>query len=106
MKNIKGHPSRNAGEIVAILEKTGGFTMCALPHYRYDRTKDACQLLRKKGLIKKTGIIPGWDGRPAAVHWKTTPLFEVWKACKEFGLTRLNAVAWATKEHKKERSAA
>lgn len=89
MKNILGHRSWNFREVVDFFVKTGTFTMCALPHYRFQPVKDHCHRLKKAGLIERSGCTN------VAVSWKTTKLFRRWVIEKELGITELEVIKWA-----------
>ncbi|OJW23084.1 MAG: hypothetical protein BGO49_28550 [Planctomycetales bacterium 71-10] len=54
MYNILGHRSWNEQEILAFFDQ-GSFTMCSLPHYRYQRVQMVCGKLKSCGLIEKVG---------------------------------------------------
>jgi hypothetical protein len=88
VKEIKGHKSRGAGEIVEILARTGSFTCPTLPHYRYSGTQGACRTLKRLGLTCKSGR------SPESVNIIPTPLFLEWKAERMAGKTALGAVRW------------
>ncbi len=73
MRDILGHRSWNREEVYAFFDK-GSFTMCSLPHYRYDREKQICGQLRRCGLIVKTGKTD------TCINYKSTLLYHVWRA--------------------------
>ena len=72
MKNILGHKSWNKKEILQLLRSSNAFTMCNLPHYRYDRVKQICYRLEHAGWIEAIG-----KKKREAIHWQVT---EKWKA--------------------------
>ena len=71
MKEILGHRSWNRREVLAFLRKSGTFTMCSLPHYRFWRVREICHRLHKKGWIEKSGETD------TSVNWRVT---EKWRA--------------------------
>lgn len=89
MRNILGHKAWSFDEIVYIFKDKGMFTMCDLPHQRYDRVKGHCHRLKKAKLIVKHR-----DG-PNCVHWVQTKLFERWVIEQDLGITDLGVVKWA-----------
>lgn len=66
MKNILGHRSWNKTEVLAILARSHSFTMCNLPHYRYDGVKAICRDLQRQGLIEKSGLTE------QGINWRVT----------------------------------
>lgn len=81
MKEIKGHRSWNYDEVVMMLRRTGGFTCCVLPHYRYDGVKNICRRLRRKGWIVQSGS----GGDSVAVNYRMTEAMRLhfWKDGKD-----------------------
>lgn len=69
MKDILGHRSWNKQEVIDILLRTGTFTMCNLPHSRYDRVKDICRQLYRDKMIVQSGYTN------EAINWKVTEAF-------------------------------
>lgn len=65
--------SRGIVEIADILAATGQYTMCNLPHYRYDKCKQACRRLERAGFIKKSGRTQ------TGINFKATGLLKNWK---------------------------
>lgn len=88
MKNILGHKSRDQGEIVEILARSGTYTCPTLPHYRYDRVKAVCANLRRRGLV----VVSGRNS--ASVNLVVTPLFREWQAARALRETTLGPVEW------------
>jgi hypothetical protein len=72
MKNILGHRSWNEEEVLAFFDK-GSFTMCRLPHYRYQRVQRVCAELRACGLIEKVG------GTETSVNYVAKPEYHQWR---------------------------
>ena len=72
MKDILGHRSWNEQEMLAFFDK-GSFTMCRLPHYRYQRVQGVCAQLKACGFIKKVG------GNEAGVNYAATPEYHQWR---------------------------
>lgn len=72
MKEILGHKSWNRGEIIAILRRSGNFTMCSLPHSRYQRVKEICRDMERSGWIEKVGKTE------TSVNFKATVAFREW----------------------------
>lgn len=72
MRNVLGHISRNKEEIIGLLEK-GGYTMCTLPHYRYEREKMVCGELMQYGMIRRTGRTE------TSVNYVGTDFFKQWR---------------------------
>lgn len=66
MKDILGHRSWNRFEVLAFLGRSGTFTMCSLPHYRYDGVKAICRDLKRKGLIEESGRTD------TSINWRVT----------------------------------
>lgn len=88
MKIIKGHKSRNQGEIIEILLRDGAYTCPTLRHYRYDGVRVVCRKLQLLGLIKKK------RRNPESVNLVVTELFLEWKAERAGGTTDLGAERW------------
>lgn len=97
MKNILGHRSWSFIEIVDFFVKTGTFTMCVLPHYRFQPVKDHCRRLQKAGLIKKSGRTD------TAVSFKTTKKFRLWMIEADLGITELGVIKWAKAKDRKSK---
>lgn len=93
MRNILGHKSWSKDEIVEILCNHGTFTMCNLPHYRYDSVKDSCRDLKKHGFIRKAG------STSTGVSFVVTDIFLQWRQEKENNLTMLGPVKWRKKQY-------
>lgn len=93
MKNILGHKSWNQDEIVNILMKSGTFTCPTLPHYRYDRVKDICRRLRKRGFLKKSGKTD------VSINLVVTDRFKEWQSQYESGETTLSPIKWQKKHY-------
>jgi hypothetical protein len=72
MRTILGHRSWNEQEILAFFDK-GGFTMCTLPHYRYQRVRMICGNLKRCGLIEKVG------GTETSVNYAAKPEYHQWR---------------------------
>lgn len=79
MKNILGHKSWSEEEILSFFDK-GNFTMCSLPHYRYNRVRAICANLKRCGLIKKI------DLTQTGVNYIATPEFHKWRSDVANGL--------------------
>lgn len=88
MKVIKGHKSRDQGEIIEILLRSGAYTCPTLPHRRFDGVKAVCRKLQLLGLIKKK------RRNPESVNLIATDLFLAWKADKAAGTTELGVERW------------
>lgn len=95
--NILGHKSWNKTEVIDILRRTSTFTMCTLPHYRYDRVKQICRELQKLKLIEKSGRTD------QAINFRTTSLFREWQTEFENDFTDLQPVKWAKQYFKEGR---
>lgn len=89
MRKIRGHKAWAFEEVVTIFKNVGMFTMCDLPHQRYDRVKGHCRRLKKARLI-----IKHTDG-PNCVHWVRTKLFDRWIIEKDLGITDFGILKWA-----------
>jgi hypothetical protein len=72
MKLIKGHKSFNIDEIVEILKNQKSFTMCTLPHYRYNSVKKICGKLISMGYVKQNAYTE------TGVSLVITDRFEEW----------------------------
>ena len=72
MKTILGHRSWSEQEILAFFDK-GSFTMCSLPHYRYDRVQAVCAKLKRCGLIDKVGRTE------TGVNYVAKPEYHQWR---------------------------
>jgi len=83
MKFIKTHKSWNMEELIEIIKKSGTYTMCALPHYRYDGVKRRCRSLSNAGMIERV------KRDDINVYWKATDTFRHWTAEFESGATKL-----------------
>lgn len=94
MKFILTHKSWNMTELVELFKKSGSYTMCTLPHYRYRNVKDNCRLLEKHGFIERVSKSEN------ALHWKTNELFRTWALEFDNGITKLWPINWG-KEYKK-----
>ena len=92
MRDILGHKSRDQGEIIDILIRSGTYTCPTLPHYRYDRVKEVCRRLERHGLLKKSGR------NSQSVNLVVTPLFREWQAARDAGRTLLGALRWAKQQ--------
>ncbi len=88
MKVIKGHNSRDLGEVVDILVKSGTFTCPTLPHFRYQTTRRACRRLQRAGLVAVSGQTS------EAKNLTVTPLFRQWQSAKANGETVLGVMRW------------
>lgn len=72
MKTILGHRSWNEQEVLAFFDQ-GSFTMCSLPHYRYQRVQMVCANLKRCGLIEKAGRTEtsiNYVARPDYHQWR------------------------------------
>lgn len=96
MKDIRGHKSRDQGEIIQILVRTGTYTCPTLPHYRYDRVKEVCRRLQRHGLLEKSGRTT------ESINLVVTPLFNEWRQAHANKETMLGALKWAKQQ--KERT--
>ena len=72
MKNILGHKSWSEQEVLTFFDK-GSFTMCSLPHYRYERVQAVCASLKRCGLIEKCGRTE------TGVNYVTKPEYHQWR---------------------------
>jgi hypothetical protein len=88
MKDIKGHKSRDQGEIIEILIRSGTYTCPTLPHYRYERVQAVCRNLQRRGLLQVSGR------NPESINLTVTPLFRQWQAAHTAGETPLGVVEW------------
>ncbi len=88
MKIILGHKSYNQEEIIEILQERGNYTCPTLPHYRYNRVKDVCRNLMKRGFLKKSGRTD------EGINLVVTDFFKQWQQEKEQGLTGLGPIKW------------
>lgn len=79
MREILGHKSYNETEIIGFLKRDKNFTMCRLPHYRYQRVQFICGELKRMGFIKKSG------STETGVNYIPTELFEKWIKLQEAG---------------------
>jgi hypothetical protein len=86
---IKTHTSRNIFEIADILLSGGSFTCPTLPHYRYQKTRNACSRLLKAKLVERCGKTD------TGVNLKPTDLLRKWK---ESGSEK-HPDNWAKKEN-------
>lgn len=89
MRKIKGHRAWSFEEVIGLFKRDKMFTMCDLPHYRYDRVRGHCKRLRKMGMIQRRGF------SDTAVHWVITDLFKRWMIEQDLGITDLGVVKWA-----------
>ena len=72
MKTILGHRSWNEQEVLAFFDQ-GSFTMCSLPHHRYQRVQMICANLKRCKLIEKVGRTEtsiNYAARPAYHQWR------------------------------------
>lgn len=99
MKFILTHKSWNFQELVGIFKRSGSYTMCTLPHYRYQNVRSNCKMLEKKGFIERFG-----KGENQ-IYWKITDLFKEWMIEFDSGLTKMWPLNWI-KERKKQEIAA
>ena len=72
MKNILGHRSWSEQEILAFFDAET-FTMCSLPHYRYQRVQSVCGKLKRCGLIERTG------STETGVSYVAKPEYHQWR---------------------------
>lgn len=79
MREILGHKSYNEAEIIEFLKSNKNFTMCKLPHYRYQRVQSVCAELKMMGFIKKSG------STETGVSYVPTELFGEWIKLQEAG---------------------
>ena len=89
MRIIRGHKSRDRGEIVDILARTGTYTCPTLPHYRYRAVQSACRQLQNLGLVSVSGR------NPESVNLVVTTRFRLWRDDVAAGNTVLGVVKWA-----------
>ena len=94
MKLIRGHFSRDMGEIVDILRKQGNFTCPTLPHYRYNRVKENCRMLRRLSLVAVSG------GTEESVNLVASDKFRLWQTELESGATALGVIKWAKQKNR------
>src|SRR5437660_1499838 len=88
VKDILGHKSWNMEEIIDMLKKSGTFSMCNLPHYRFNGVKTICRCLQRRGFIKKTG-----NGE-TFITFGVTERFVEWKNEYEAKITTSLPVKW------------
>lgn len=67
MREIKGHKSWSVAELTEILKRTGKFTACGLPHYRYSPVRQCLGMMQKQGLVEFMG------GSGINLHYRATP---------------------------------
>lgn len=72
MKDILGHKSWNEAEIYDFFDK-GSFTMCSLPHYRYQRVQLVCGRLKRCGFIERAG------STETSVNYSAKPEYHQWR---------------------------
>jgi hypothetical protein len=72
MKDILGHRSWSEQEILAFFDNDS-FTMCSLPHYRYQRVQMVCGNLKRCGLIGKVG------STETGINYAAKPEYHQWR---------------------------
>lgn len=94
MKNILGHRAWNMEEVVGMLRDHGSFTMCTLPHYRFDRVKRICRELETRGFIRRTGRTE------TSINFTVSDQFKAWAAEFATGATKSWPVKWVKAQKK------
>jgi len=75
MRIIRAHKVYNDKEFCQLLSKAGCYTMCMLPHHRFNEMKDRCQRFAQAGFLVKHKVHAG----EFVTHWNATDLFYEWR---------------------------